>query len=112
MLTVPFPCLNDHDNVAQEAENDKTAQKDVPVMPNHLKGKLGGVRGQVIQADVKLSDFSNSKSEQQPFGGKIVLIAPVPDALHPVPAQVCACCLRVPVRLVNRLAYERVGAHI
>ena len=111
MLILPFPCLNDHDNVAQEAENDKTAQKDVPVMPN-LKGKLGGVRGQMIQADVKLSDFSNSKSEQQPFGGKIVLIAPVPDVLHPVPAQVCACCLRVLVRLVNHPAYETVGALI
>ena len=83
LCTVLFPCLNDQSNVIQEADNDKAAGKDVLVMRNHLEGKSGSFRGLAIQSDFKLSDSSNSKSEQTQSGGDIVLIAP--DALDAIP---------------------------
>ena len=81
MLTTPFPCLNDQVKFAEEADSDKSAQKDVSVMPNHVDGKSGGSRGLAIQAE--LSNSSKSKSEQKRSGGGIVLIAP--DALDAIP---------------------------
>ena len=78
-----FPCLNDQSNVIQEADNDKAAGKDVLVMRNHLEGKSGSFRGLAIQSDFKLSDPSNSKSEQKQSGEKSVLIAPDPQDAMP-----------------------------